>query len=323
MSRRLPPLNALRAFEAAGRNLSFSKAATELNVTPAAVSHQIKGLEEHLGLPLFRRGPRRLLLTDAGQRLLPGVRQAFAGLSEAIAEVEDSAEDDVLTISVVPSLASKWLLPRMERFRRANPDLDVRLDASSHVVDFARETDVDLALRHGTGDYPGLEVERLTGGRLLPVCSPKLLEGDRPLREPRDLRHHTLLHVPWGLCGSTEPDWCDWLKTAGVDDVDTERGPRFNHSSYAIQAAIEGHGVALADEVLVSDDLAAGRLVHPFGQGVSGATPFAYFLVYPPHKGKLKRVQAFRTWLIEEIRAYEAAQGTADATGPEAEETAA
>lgn len=306
MARRLPPLNALRAFEAAGRNLSFSKAANELNVTPAAVSHQIKGLEEHLGTALFRRGPRRLLLTDAGQRLLPGVRQAFAGLAEALGELDEARDGDFLTISVVPSLASKWLLPRMDRFRRAQPDMEVRFDATSHVVDFAQETDVDLALRHGTGDYPGLEVERLTGGTLLPVCSPKLLEGPHPLKTPDDLRHHTLLHVPWEACCATDPDWSDWLKTAGVTGIDPDRGSRFNHSSYAIQAAVEGQGVALADEVLISDDLAAGRLVCPFGTGASGATPFAYYLVYPPQKAKLERVRAFRDWLMEEIRTYEA-----------------
>lgn len=304
MARSLPPLNALRAFEAAGRQLSFSKAAAELHVTPAAISHQIKALEAHLGVALFRREPRRLLLTDAGQRLLPGVRQAFTGLADALAEVQDGVDGEYLTISVVPSLASKWLLPRLDRFRHAHPRFEVRLDASSHVVDFARETDVDLALRHGTGDYPGLEVERLTGATLFPVCSPKLLAGAPPLRTPADLRRHTLLHVPWGTCDATEPDWSEWLKSAGVDVVDAERGPRFNHSSYAIQAAIEGHGVALASEVLVADDLAAGRLVQPFAEGVSGSGCFAYFLVYPPHKAKLARVRAFRAWLLAEIAVY-------------------
>lgn len=312
MKNRLPPLNALRAFESAGRHLSFSKAAAELYVTPAAISHHIKALEEDLGVQLFRREPRRLLLTDAGQRALPGLREAFERMETALAEVHDQAEGSLLTVSAVPSLTSRWLLPRLEGFRRAHPDIDPRLDASGHLVDFGRETDVDVALRHGCGVYPGLHVEFLAESNRHPVCSPKLLEGPNRLRTLADLRHFTLIHVPWSLCGETEPDWAEWLKTAGVSGVDAERGPRFNHAAYAIQAAVEGHGVALASDVLVADDIAAGRLVHPFGRGVPGRTPFAYYFVCPPHKLRYKRVQIFRDWLMAELAAAQTSekQGT-------------
>jgi len=304
MSRRLPPLNALRAFEAAGRHLSFSKAAEELHVTPAAISHHIKGLEEQLGVALFRREPRRLLLTDAGQRALPGLREAFDRMATTLAEIEQSAEGELLTISATPSLASKWLLPRLRHFRRANPELEVRLDASAHLVDFSRETDVDVGIRHGTGDYPGLEVEWLMTTSRTPVCAPTLLDGPNPLRTPQDLRHHTLLHVPWQCCGATDPDWPEWLASAGVTDVDAERGPRFNEYAYAIQAAVEGDGVVLATDVLVADDIAAGRLVKPFGSGLAGETPFGYYLVYPPAKARVKRVKRFREWLLDEVAAH-------------------
>lgn len=307
MTRNLPPLNALRAFEAAGRHLSFSKAAEELHVTPAAISHHIKALEEHLGVALFRREPRRLLLTDAAQRALPGVREAFDGLTAALSEIGDNAQGGLLTISVVPSLASKWLVRRLDRFRRKHPGIEVRLDATGKLVDFDRDTDVDVALRHGRGKYPGLHVECIMPGRLHPVCSPTLMEGENPLRTPADLSRHTLLHVPWQTEHGIEPDWQEWLQTAGVTGVDADRGPRFNHSSFAIQAAIEGHGVALASDILVSDDVAEGRLVYPFGRDNVGAAPFAYYLVYPPRKARLHRVQAFRDWIQQEVALYRAA----------------
>lgn len=304
MARRLPPLNALRAFEAAGRHLSFSKAAEELHVTPAAISHHIKGLEEQLGVALFRREPRRLLLTDAGQRALPGLREAFDRMAATLSEIRESADGELLTISATPSLASKWLLPRLRSFRQRHPEFDVRLDASPQVVDFNRDTDVDIAIRHGQGDYPNLEVEWLLPTSRIPVCSPSLLDGRYPLRRPQDLRHHTLLHVPWRCCAATDPDWAEWLQTAGVVGVDPERGPRFNEYAYAIQAAIEGEGVVLASDVLVADDIAAGRLVKPFGDSLSDETPFGYFLVYPPAKARLKRVKHFRSWLVEEVGTY-------------------
>lgn len=316
MPRRLPPLNGLRAFEAAGRHLSFSKAAEELFVTPAAISHQIKGLEEHLGLQLFRREARRLLLTDAAQRALPGVRDAFDRLSEAVDELCHQSSEATLTVSAVPSLAAKWLVPRLDRFRQLQPDIDVRLDATGDLVDFQRDSDIDVAVRYGTGEYPGLEAVKLAEGSVVPVCSPRLLEGQTPLRRPEDLCYHTLIHTRWGG-GETDPDWAEWLRTAGIRDLDHRRGPRFNHTQYALQAALEGQGVALTAEVVVADDLAAGRLVKPFDTPDRSLSNFAYWIVAPAAKMKLQRVQAFRDWLLDEMRRTREEQGET----PQPEET--
>jgi LysR family glycine cleavage system transcriptional activator len=309
MPRALPPLNGLRAFEAAGRHLSFSKAAQELNVTPAAISHQIKGLEDHLQVQLFRREPRALLLTDAGQRALPEIRAAFEQLAEAVEGLRDAGEasQHVLTVSAVPSLSAKWLVPRLDRFRRQHPEIDVRLDATGTLVDFSREQDIDLGLRYGTGDYPGLETIRLAPGDVVPVCTPEVANADPPLRRPEDLATRTLIHTRWGS-GATDPDWGEWLRSAGVPDVDSRRGPRFNHSEYALQAAMQGQGVALVMRVLVEDDLAAGRLVAPFdaadgGRGRDRCPQFSYWIVAPKAKLKLKRVRAFRDWLLDEMAA--------------------
>jgi LysR family glycine cleavage system transcriptional activator len=316
MARALPPLNALRAFEAAGRHLSFSRAAAELNVTPAAVSHHIKGLEERLGVQLFRREARGLLLTDAGQRALPGVRDGFERLAAALAELEPEADSRILTVSAVPSLSAKWLVPRLERFRQRAPELDVRLDATGHVVDFQHEPDIDVAIRYGRGDYPGLEVEKLVEGDTIPVCSPGLLERGPPLTAPADLRHYTLIHTSWGA-GETDPAWSEWLASAGAADVDASRGPRFNHTEYAVQAAIDGQGVALAARVLVADDLAAGRLATPFAWQRETPTPFAYYIVAPPARMRLPRVRAFRAWLLDEMAGASDHRGDAGETNPE------
>lgn len=300
MPRRLPPLNALRAFEAAGRHLSFSKAAGELNVTPAAVSHQIKGLEDFLGVKLFRREPRQLLLTDAGQRALPALRDGFERLGRAVDEMQSDSDAHILTVTAVPSLSANWLVQRLERFRQAHPDIDLRLDASGEVVDFQRETDIDVGLRYGTGDYPGLEKVKLAEGDVVPVCSPKLMEGPYPLRTPEDLRYHTLIHTSWSG-DQTDPDWGEWLRTVGITDIDYRRGPGFNHTQYALQAAIQGEGVALVMELLIADEVAAGRLVKPFDAPGSERTRFAYWIVAPSAKMKLPKVQAFRDWLLDEM----------------------
>src|SRR5690625_4266268 len=196
MSDRLPPLNALRAFETAGRHLSFTRAAQELNVTPAAVSHQIKALESYLGVVLFRRRPQGLLLTDAGQQALPGVGDGFARLAAAVAVLRRADSERPLTVTVQPALASTWLIPRLERFRQRHPGIELRIDASARLVDLHTE-DVDVGIRHGLGDYPGLHVERLPAQEVFAVCSPALLSGTHPLRQLADLRHHTLLHLRW------------------------------------------------------------------------------------------------------------------------------
>jgi LysR family glycine cleavage system transcriptional activator len=300
MARNLPPLNSLRAFEAAARHLSFTKAAEELHVTPAAISHQIKALEEQLGVPLFRRLTRALRLTQAGQAALPPMRDGFDSLADAVDLLRAHENSGALTVSLDPSFAAKWLVPRLDRFRAALPDLDVRLDATEKLTDFQRDN-VDLAIRYGSGNYPGLEVERLLSEEIFPVCSPKLLEGPAPLAQPSDLRHHTLIHLEWDSENVTAPNWRMWLLAAGIHDINYTRGPVFSMTTLALQAAIEGQGVALASSFLVADDLAAGRLVVPFDLSVCDPLDFAYHVVVPKRTADLPKVVAFKTWLLDEI----------------------
>ena len=299
MTRRLPPLNALRAFEAAARHLSFTKAAEELHVTPAAISQQVKALEDHLGVKLFRRLTRALLLTDEGQAALPSLREGFDKLAEAMEHVREREATGVLTVSVPPSFGAKWLVPRLDRFRAAHPDIDVRIDAADQLVEFAREG-VDMALRYGRGDYPGLRVDMLFTEEASPVCSPRLLEGQRTLREPADLRHHTLLHVDWKMQSEAAPNWRMWLRAAGVHDIDPGRGPRFSIEIMVVQAALESHGVALTGSVLVADDLAAGRLVRPFDLSIPAPLNFSYYVVSPEATADQPRIVAFREWVMLE-----------------------
>ncbi|MGQ0677880.1 MAG: transcriptional regulator GcvA [Rhodospirillales bacterium] len=291
MVKYLPPLNALRAFEASARHLSFTRAAAELNVTQAAVSHQIKALEARLGIPLFKRLNRALLLTDAGQAYVPAVREAFEGIMRATDQLLRRDRGGVLTVSVLPSFAAKWLVPRLGRFREAHPEIDVRISTDHHITDFARE-DVDMAVRYGQGDYPGLHTVRLMTEDVFPVCSPALLKGRHPLLQPGDLRHHTLLHDDFRV------DWRIWLLAAGVKDMDPDRGPAFTDSSMVVQAAVEGQGVALARSVLAASDLAAGRLVRPFD--VSMPARWAYYAVCPLATRDNPKIKAFRDWLMAE-----------------------
>ncbi len=301
MKRQLPPLNALRAFEAAGRHLSFRKAAEELGVTPAAISHQVKALEEYCGAPLFRRLTRALLLTDTGQAALPVLGEGLDKLAEAAAGMRLHEDTPLLTVSVTPSFAAKWLVPRLDRFRAAYPDYDLRVDATDRIVDFAREP-ADMAIRYGGGNYPGLRADCLMSEVSSPVCSPRLLEGAHPLRTPEDLRHHTLLHVDWQREDVSAPSWRMWLLAAGVRDVDPARGQHFNQDSMAVQAAIEGHGVALGGNVLVKDDIAAGRLVRLFDLSVADPLDFSYYVVCPEESVNRPKVAAFRTWMIAEAQ---------------------
>jgi LysR family glycine cleavage system transcriptional activator len=291
MARRLPPLNALRAFEAAARHLSFTRAAEELYVTQAAISHQVKALEEHLGRKLFRRLNRALLLTDDGQAYLPSVSKAFTLLNEATNDLLTKQAPGPLTVSALPSFAARWLVPRLGRFRQIRPDIDLRIDPSTELTDFAAG-DVDVSIRYGRGKYPGLRADWLMTEDIFPVCSPALLEADHPLREPRDLEHQVLLH------DDGHGDWRTWLLAAGVDRVDPARGPIFTDSSMLIQAAMAGQGVALARGVLAADELAAGRLVRPFT--LSLPTEYAYYLVCPQDTAEQPKVVAFRDWLLGE-----------------------
>lgn len=293
MRRELPSLNALRAFEAAARLLSFTRAADELAVTQAAISHQIKGLEEWLGVLLFQRLPRRLALTEAGRELLGSVRDAFDRIEAAVSHTRRNDGSGPLTVTVVPSFAAKWLVPRLGRFQTAHPDIEVRIAADIRLTRF--DDGVDLAIRAGRGPWPGLVCERLLDEELFPVCSPRLLAGPRPLSAPADLRHHTLLHDDF------EHDWRMWLQAAGVAEVDWRRGPRFSDSSMVVQAAVEGQGVALARSALAQEDLKAGRLVRPFRIDI--ASDLAYYIVCPPAHAGRHKVRAFRDWLMQEATA--------------------
>ena len=294
MARRIPPLTALRTFEAAGRHLSFTKAADELHVTQAAVSHQVKSLEEYLGLKLFRHLNRTLLLTDAGQLYLPPLTDAFEGIDRATHRLRRQLGRAPLTVSVLPSFAAGWLVPRLGRFRQRCPDVDLRIDPTEVLTDFRRD-DVDLGIRYGRGSYPGLRADRLMREEFFPVCSPRLLEGSIPLRDPADLVHHTLLH------DEATVDWRTWLLAAGVEGVDAERGITVTDSSMLLRAAIAGQGVALARSVLAADEIASGRLVRPFDVDVPAE--FAYYLVYPEESADRPAVAAFREWILEEARA--------------------
>ena len=310
MARRLPPLNALRAFEAAARHLSFTKAAEELYVTQAAISHQVKALEEALGVQLFRRLNRRLMLTDAGQLYLPALTAAFDGIDAATGRLRADENAGSLTVSVANSLAAKWLLPRLPRFRERHPEIDVEVSAADRLVDFGRD-DVDMGIRYGLGNYPGLKVDPLMEDTIFPVCSPRLVDGrlvdgrlvdgrlvdgPPPLRAPEDLRHHTLLHDD--VRTGEAPNWRAWLAAAGVAGVDPSRGPRYSHSSLVLQAAIDGQGVALGRSSLVSLDLEAGRLVQPFGPALP--SHYACYVVSPVATAERPKIKAFRDWLLEE-----------------------
>jgi LysR family transcriptional regulator, glycine cleavage system transcriptional activator len=298
MAERLPPLNALRSFEVAARHLSFTKAAEELHVTHSAISHQIKALEEWLGVPLFRRLNRSLMLTEAGQSYARPVRESLEKLGEASRALRAREQTGTLTVSVMPSFAAKFLVPRLGGFRRAHPDIDVRTSANERLVDFARE-DVDVAVRYGRGNWPGLRVDWLVRENLFPVCSPKLLSGPLPLATPADLLQHTLMH------DSDWPDsmWSRWLSVAGVKTEPFKSSLSFNYSNLMIQAAIDGLGVALAQEALVRDDLANGRLVKPFD--IDMPSDYANYVVTPEATAERPKVKAFREWLLAEMAAGE------------------
>lgn len=290
----MPPLNALRAFEAAARHLSFKAAAKELFVTPGAVSQQIKRLEQELGVELFHRLTRSVVLSDAGRAYFPAVHQAFGQIAEATDNLAPGRHAQTLTISMFPSLAVRWLVPRLGRFSRHHPDIEVRIRSSGHLVDFAAEN-VDIAIRHGRGRYPGLQVDLLTTWTLLPVCSPHLLDGPMALHGPNDLAQHTLLH------DDVWRDWAAWLETAGATAVNSNRGPIFSDTGLILQAALEDQGVALSSPLLVADDVAAGRLVVPFGPTLDSAD--AVYVVSPTATADVPKIARFREWLLQEAAA--------------------
>ncbi|HEX6957975.1 MAG TPA: transcriptional regulator GcvA [Ferrovibrio sp.] len=305
--RRLPPLVALRTFEVVARHLSLIRAADELCVTPAAVSHQIRTLEAHLGLQLFQRSGRNITLTEAGQACLPGIRGGFEMFADAIAQLETLSEGGVLTVSVAPSFAVKWLVPRLGRFQQSHPNIDVRVAASNQLANFVSDN-VDIAIRYGKGHYADVAVERLLPETVFPVCSPMLLERHR-LKTPKDLAAVTLLHDDSPDDDHSCPSWQAWLQAAGVEAAEVNRGLRFTQSSLVLDAAIHGKGVALAKAVLAQADIAAGRLVRLFRK----ETPldYGYFIVAPPRKLSLPKVAAFAAWLRAEAMPARAADKTA------------
>ena len=310
LSVRLPPLNALRAFEAAARHMSFATAARELHVTPAAVSHQIKGLEEHLDKRLFRRLKRGLELTRAGQLLLPKLSEGFGRLGEAVEELRSIDEEGTLAVSAATSFTTRWLAPRLHRFVGAHPELDVRINASTRLIDPNSEQmthmdaltgspveDADIAVRFGTGDYPGFRVDRLMQVAVTPMCSPRLLEGSHPLRKPADLRNHVLIHDNV-RADEGQSLWNAWFEAAGMPGTDTTHGLRFSHAMLALEAAADGMGVTLGMPVLAAADLASGRLVAPLA--LSLPLKFAYYIVSGADTAERDDVVAFRNWLLAE-----------------------
>jgi LysR family transcriptional regulator, glycine cleavage system transcriptional activator len=299
MRRKLPGLGALKTFEAAAHHQSFARAADELGVTPAAVSHLVRELEDQLQLKLFQRSSRVVRLTHDGEILHAAVTDALDRIGDAIARLRSANGKPRLVVTTTPSFATKWLVPRLDRFLSQFPDADVRIDISERLVDLARD-EADIGIRFGTGNYPGLRVDRLFHETVFPVCSPKLLKDPHRLRQPRDLRHHTLLHVDWQMLGEAWPSWQMWMRAAGVEDVDTTRGIHFEHTSFAIQAAIDGQGVALGDASLVVDDLAAGRLVRPFDLTLKASLQFAYYLVSLESAAERPVIKAFRDWILAE-----------------------
>jgi LysR family transcriptional regulator, glycine cleavage system transcriptional activator len=292
MPLRLPPLNPLPSFEAAARYLNFSRAADELRVTHGAVSRAVRNLEDHLGVQLMIRATRSVRLTPIGASYAAEIREALEHLAAATSAATGQSTG-ILNVSTIDSFAARWLMPKLSRFRRAHVHIDVRVATSERLADFVSDG-IDIAIRCGGGQYPGLSAELLMKEAHFPVCSPKLLEGRYPLRAPVDLVHHTLLHDVFTV------DWAMWLQNAGVDNVDPHGGPTFLSSDHAIQAAIRGEGVVLGRSALVADDLAAGRLVRPFEFSLPAG--FAYYVVYPPRALQRPNVKAFRDWLMAEIR---------------------
>lgn len=291
MLRRLPPLNALKAFEAAARHESFTRAAEELCVTQGAVSHQVKALEAELGIKLFNRERQRLVLTGAGHDYLAVVRDALDRLAVGTERLVQRQRSGVLTVSTSPDFAAKWLVHRLGRFAEAHPDIDLRISATMHHVDFARE-DVDLAVRHGDGNWPGHDMIRLSPEQLFAVCSPKLLAGRHRLARPADVLKFPLLHL------DDRKAWTKWLEVAGVTGAEPSQGPVLNRASMVIDAAVDGQGIALARTTLAAWDLLSGRLVRPFTDAMRLSR--TYWIVCPKATSLLPKITIFRDWLLAE-----------------------
>jgi len=288
MARHLPPLNALKAFEAAARHESFTRAADELHVTQGAVSHQVKALETELGIKLFTRERQHLLITEAGREYLAVVRDALDRIAMGTERLVKRQGSGVLTVSTSPDFAAKWLVHRLGRFAEAHPGIDLRVSATLHHVDFARE-DVDIAVRHGDGHWPSLQVTRMCAEHLFAICNPRLAAD---LSRPRDVLRYPLLHMDGGKA------WSSWLEAAGIGGAEAIQGPTLNGASMLIDAAIDGHGIALARTTLAAWDLINKRLVRPFD--VKLPLSKSYWIVCPKASASLPKLAAFREWLVIE-----------------------
>jgi LysR family glycine cleavage system transcriptional activator len=295
--KRLPPLKSLQAFEVAGRKLSFTAAALELNVTPGAISQQIRLLEDFLEVRLFRRMNRAIVLTDAGQLFLPLISRGFEQFGEAVAMLRERRSDGPLTITAPASFISNWLIPRLGHFQARHPGIDVRIDASNRLVDFIHE-DIDVGIRFGNGKYPELKTEFLFSYQLIPVCAPGLLERGGGLEKISDLGRYTLLHSDYGDLDDGFPDWAMWLKVVDAKDVDPNHGIYFNQADQLLQAALDGQGIALFANVMVEPEIAAGRLVQPFSTRLP--VRMSYHLVTSPAKAQIAKVRSFRDWILAE-----------------------
>jgi len=303
MPRQLPPLTPLPAFDAAASLLSFTKAAAELHVTHGAISRAIRNLEEHLGTRLFERATRSVQLTPAGAAYAAAISAALDRIGAATLIATASRAPGVLNVSTSDGFAGRWLVPRLHRFHREHRDIDVRLSTSGKLTDFTTDG-IDIAIRYGAGGYEGVVSELLAEEDVSPVCSPELLKGKHPLRSPRDLRHHRLIHDNFRI------NWAMWLERAGLNDIDPARGLTFESAAYAVEAAVQGQGVLLGRSALVSIDLAAGRLVRPFDLALKSR--WKYYVVYPDGALHQQKIRAFRDWLFSEM-AIDAA-GTARAS---------
>lgn len=308
---KLPPMSAVRVFEAAARLQSFTRAAEELGMTQAAVSYQIKMLEDRLGGPLFVRLPRQVALTETGKRLAPAITEAFDLMRSAFRAVSD-AEDRVLSLTVLQTFAANWLVPRLGAFQLAHPGWAVRLDSSMAILDLA-QGDFDAAIRSGFGGWPGLEAHELFPITFVPLCSPQLIERFGPLREPADL-----LKIP--LLSPRDPWWARWFATAGLTDIDLSRNPEYDLGTQLLEgaSALAGNGIAILTPAFFANELATGRLVMPFD--ILAEDGRSYWLVYPKARARSAKIRAFRDWLLEEIRTSRV-RCTPATTGAAAERT--
>ncbi len=292
MAVRIPPLNALKAFEASARHLSFTRAAEELFVTQAAISHQIKSLEEFLAIKLFMRKNRSLLLTEEGQSYYLDIKDVFNALHDATERLLARGEKGAITVSLQPSFAIQWLVPRLNAFNALNPDIDVRIKAVDQ-PDGSLTEDVDIAIYYGRGKWTNVNAEKLHTEHLVPVCSPLLLQGKKQINTLEDLTHHTLLH------DTSRRDWKRWFKEANIKGTNVNHGPIFSHSSMVLQAAVYGQGIALAQSVLAKPDIVAGRLVAPVSHTLVSKN--AFYIVCREHQVDNGKIAAFREWVLETV----------------------